>query len=176
MVGRSGSGPPVAADEWLEAVTAGERRGELLTAFDLAERGLAGHPDDLRLKHKAVLALARAGSTEEASRRFEGYGLAGVQDEDVAALEARIAKDVALAARGANRGRLARRSADLYGAIHRRSGGYYPGVNEATLRSIAGDAERASKLATAVLEDLRRSSTTIRTSFMTRSEVRRSDQ
>src|SRR5438309_7251945 len=103
MVGRSGSGPPVAADEWLEAVTAAERCGELLTAFDLAERGLAGHPDDLRLKHKAVLALARAGSTEEASRRFEEYGPAGVQDEDVAALEARIGKDVA--ARGAGRER-----------------------------------------------------------------------
>jgi hypothetical protein len=59
------------AAEWLGAVRNAEHRGELLTAFDLAERGLARHPDDISLKHRAVLALARAGSTEEASRRFD---------------------------------------------------------------------------------------------------------
>jgi len=45
-----------------------------------------------------VLALARAGSTDEARRRFDAYGLAAVDEEDVQALQARIAKDVALAA------------------------------------------------------------------------------
>src|ERR1700685_687922 len=88
------------ASQWLDAVKLEERRGELLTAFDLAERGLAEHPDDLWLKHRAVLALARAGATEEAARRFEDYGLAGAQDEDIAALHARIFKDLALAAEG----------------------------------------------------------------------------
>ena len=34
----------------LDAVRREERRGELLTAFDLAERGLAQHPDDVALK------------------------------------------------------------------------------------------------------------------------------
>src|SRR4051812_43427819 len=84
-------------DDWHEAVLDAERRGELLTAFDRAERGLEEHADDLWLKHRAVLALARAGSTGEAARRFADYGLAGVDDEDVASLEARIAKDEALA-------------------------------------------------------------------------------
>jgi hypothetical protein len=51
-------------DEWLEAVREEERRGELLAAFDLAERGLTDYPGDVRLKHRAVLALARAGATE----------------------------------------------------------------------------------------------------------------
>jgi len=51
------------AAEWAEAVRDAERRGELLTAFDLAERALEEYPDDLWLKHRAVLALARAGST-----------------------------------------------------------------------------------------------------------------
>jgi len=36
--------PTRMADEWLEAVLRSERRGELLTAFDLAERGLVEHP------------------------------------------------------------------------------------------------------------------------------------
>src|SRR5258707_4190085 len=80
-----------------DAVLDAERRGEFLMAFDLADRGLHEHPDDLWLRHRAVLALARAGSTNEAARRFAEYGLSGIDDEDVAALEARLAKDAALA-------------------------------------------------------------------------------
>jgi len=60
-----------------------ERRGEPLAAFDLAERGLAEHPDSGQLKHRAVLALARSGATEEAARRFLEYGLADSEDEDI---------------------------------------------------------------------------------------------
>ena len=141
---------------WLEAVKREERRGELLAAFDLAERGLDDHPDDLALKHRAVLALARAGATVEAARRFEQYGLADVPEEDIAALRARIAKDTALATSGAERRRLAARAAELYGGIAARTGGYYTAINAATLWLIAGDAERARELATSVLELLDR--------------------
>src|SRR5215212_12161741 len=125
-----------------EAVLDAERRGELLMAFDLADRGLAADPEDMWLKHRAVLALARAGSTGEAARRFAEYGLAGVEDEDVAALEARIAKDQVLAAGGGFA-----RAADLYEAIFRRTGGYYPAVNAATLRMVDGEPEPAAALA-----------------------------
>ena len=140
------------AAEWLEAVRREERRGELLTAFDLAERGLAEHPDDLWLKHRAVLALARTGATEEAARRFERYGLGGVEDEDVAALQARIFKDLALAAEGSERRREAAHAAALYGAVFARTGGYYPAVNAATMRLVAGDPGAAKELAATVLE------------------------
>ena len=126
--------------EWLELVRSAERGGELLTAVDLAERGLAEHPGDVWLAHRAVLALARAGSTDEAARRFDAYGLGEREEEDVAALRARIAKDIALAASGPERAREAARSAELYGAIFARTGGYYPGVNAATLSLLAGDA------------------------------------
>jgi class 3 adenylate cyclase len=139
------------AADWLRAVKNAERRGELLTAFDLAERGLARHPDDISLKHRAVLALARAGSTEEASRRFEEYGLAKIEAEDVGALRARIVKDFALAADGEERRSLAARSAGLYAAIFARTGGYYPAINAATLSMIAGDPRRARELAGQVL-------------------------
>ena len=44
----------------------------------------------------------------------------------MAALRARIAKDVALAASGPERRREAARAAALYGAIFARTGGYYP--------------------------------------------------
>src|SRR3954447_26591541 len=139
-------------DDWHEAVLDAERRGELLTAFDRAERGLEEHRDDLWLKHRAVLALARAGSTGEAARRFADYGLAGVEDEDVAALEARIAKDIALATpdAGARRSRSAHSSA-LYEAIFRRTGGHYPGINAATMKLVAGDHTGARSIAAEAL-------------------------
>ncbi|MBV8941141.1 MAG: hypothetical protein JO321_15990 [Solirubrobacterales bacterium] len=139
------------AAAWLDAVRVQERRGEFLTAFDLAQRGLAEYPDDVGLKHRAVLALARAGATDEASRRFDEYGMGGIPEEDVAALQARIAKDLALRAQGEERRRLAVRAAERYGAVFSRTGGYYPAVNAATLWLVAGDPERSRELATAVL-------------------------
>jgi class 3 adenylate cyclase len=99
-----------------------------------------------------VLALARAGSTDEAQRRFDAYGLAAIHEEDVQALQARIAKDVALAANGAGRRREARRAAALYGAIFERTRSYYPGVNAATLLLVAGEAAEARNLARRVLD------------------------
>jgi len=52
-----------------------ERRGEVLAAADLAERGLEEHPDDVALRYHSVLALARAGSTAQAASRFAAYRL-----------------------------------------------------------------------------------------------------
>jgi hypothetical protein len=145
---------PATVTRWRDVVRAAERGGELLAAVDLAERGLAEHPGDVWLAHRAVLALARAGSTAEAARRFEAYGLGEREEEDVAALRARIAKDVALAETGPARARAAARSAELYGAIFARTGGYYPGVNAATLSLLAGDAATARSLAADVLDRL----------------------
>lgn len=142
---------------WLDAVRREERRGELLSAFDLAERALEEHPDDVALKHRAVLALARAGATEEAARRFDHYGLAETSDEEVAALRARIAKDIALDCTGDERRRRARFAAELYGAVFERTGGYYPAINAATLWLIGGDSGRARRLAEIALGVLGRS-------------------
>jgi Tetratricopeptide Repeats-Sensor len=139
------------ATSWLDAVRAEERRGELLAAFDLAERGLSEHPGDLGLEHRAVLALARTGATAEATRRFEEYGLDGVVDEDVSALRARLAKDAALSATGVERARLAAQAATLYHAIFTRTRGYYPAINAATLWLVAGYAARSRELAGSVL-------------------------
>ena len=150
------SGLGRAPEAWLEAVRDEERRGELLGAFDVAERGLAEHPDDLRLKHRAVLALARAGATEEAARRFALYGLDTAEDEDAAALGARIAKDAALSGEGEARRAGAARAAMLYGEVFARTGGYYPAINAATLWLVAGDSVRSRELAARVLQLLAR--------------------
>ena len=143
---------PRSAKAWLDVVRAEERRGELLAAFDLAERGLGEHPGDLGLEHRAVLALARTGATAEAARRFDEYGLGGVVDEDVSALRARLAKDAALSARGIERARLAAQAASLYHAIFTRTRGYYPAINAATLWLVAGYAARSRELAGSVLD------------------------
>ena len=151
-MGRSAQAQTAAG--WLEAVRREERRGELLTAFDVAQRGLAEHPDDVGLAHRAVLALARAGATEEAARHFELYGLDAVanDDEDVAALRARIAKDVALGSDGPARTREAARAAELYRDIFVRTGGYYPLINAATLSLVAGEGAIARERAERALE------------------------
>ena len=142
------------ATDWLEAVKDAERRGELLTAVDLAEQGLAERPDDLWLKHRAVLALARAGATEEAARRFERYGLEATDEDDIAALGARIAKDIALETTEEGRRAETVRALALYRSIHARTGGYYAAINAATLSLVAGQPEQARLLARAALDAL----------------------
>jgi len=142
-------------EAWLASVRDAERRGELLSAFDLAEQGLDDHPGDLPLRYRAVLALARAGSTQEAARRFASYALSEVDEEDVAALEARIKKDIALASDGEARRRLALEAAGAYQAISERTGGYYPAVNAATLSLLAGAAQASRALALQALDLVR---------------------
>lgn len=142
---------PEPREAWIGAVTAAERRGELLSAFDLAERGLEEYPDDVWLRHRAVLALARSGATEEAQRRFDAYGLVSVDEADPQALQARIAKDLALATKGVERREEARRAAELYAGIFDRTGWSYPGLNAATLMLVAGAADEARQLDERVL-------------------------
>jgi len=153
----SDESPSRSVEAWREVVQDAERRGELLSAFDLAERGLAEHPHDVWLEHRAVLALARAGATEQAALRFDEYGLDAVKHtgEDVAALQARIAKDAALAAGGEQRRRKAAGAAAAYRTVFSRTGGYYPAINAATLSLLAGEEQLAAELARRVLELLR---------------------
>lgn len=140
------------AKDWLDLVREQERRGEYLVAVDLAEQGLAENPGDRPLQHRLVLALARAGATQQASRRFDGYGLRNVHDDEIAALGARIAKDTALALpNGDARRAAAAAAAAEYAEIYSATGGSYPAVNAATLRLVAGDLTAARELAAEVL-------------------------
>src|SRR5215470_12674074 len=93
-------------DSWLEEARSHAAAGDHLLAYDVAVRGLDDHPRDLALKHAAVLALARSGATLKARERYREFGLgdlprASVSQSlytDIASLDARIAKDLALAA------------------------------------------------------------------------------
>ncbi len=143
----AGPGRSLSARAWLEAVRDAERRGELLAAFDLAGRGLEDHPGDPGLRYRAVLALARAGSTAQAARQFDELGLSSIGTEDVEALGARIRKDRALSAMGRERRRLAKVAADAYQDIRARTNGYFPAVNAATMSLVAGRPAEARALA-----------------------------
>jgi tetratricopeptide (TPR) repeat protein len=129
-------------------------RGELLQAYDLAQRALVKFPNSERLRYAAILALARAGATRQARIQYgallgnmSGSGSGSALYNDIAALDARIRKDEALATVGLARRRLLAEAADRYLAIFRRTGGYYPGINAATLSLLSGNHKRAKSLA-----------------------------
>lgn len=132
----------ISAAEYLSLCRIEERAGDWLGAHDVATRGLAAFPDDLALRHRAVLALARSGATARAAELYEALGLDRVDDEDVAALGARIAKDAGRFGEAAAR----------YRAVYARTGGYYPAVNAATMYLLAGDREAAHELGRAAFE------------------------
>ena len=144
-------------EEWLDDVHSAMNRGELLQAYDLADRALQAFPDSTRLRHAAVLALARTGATGRARTLYGAFKLGDSNERepglllDLAALDARIAKDVALTSRS-DRRLLLSNAAERYEAIFRKMGGdYYPGINAASLWLLAGDSSRAEEIATTVL-------------------------
>ena len=159
------------AAEWLEMVRREERRGELLAAYDLANRGLEEHPEDVDLAYRAVLALARTGSTSEAERRFVELHLTDIDTEDVAALWARIVKDRALAASGEERRQLAEAAALAYQRIADQNRAYFPAINAATLHLVAGDPAMARSLASEVLSLVEASGETTYYAAATRAEA-----
>ena len=145
-------------DNWLQEVRSHAAAGDHLLAYDTAVRGLDEHPQDPTLKHAAVLALARSGATLKARERYREFGLgdlprASVSQSlytDIASLDARIAKDLALMAGAENRGELLNRAATRYRKIFEETGDYYPGVNAATLALLAGHSREAKALAASV--------------------------
>ena len=60
------------------------------------DRGSRSMRTTCRCGHRAVLALARSGATEQAQALYRELGLEGRQETDIPELEARLLKDVAL--------------------------------------------------------------------------------
>lgn len=146
------------AGYWLQLAKGHQRQGELLRAYDAATKGLARHPGEVWLQHRAVLALARAGATRMALKRYEGFALdrRACEHEDLASLRPRLTKDLALAATGEERRHLAAEAARGYAEVYDRFSTYYPGINAATMSLLAGEPERARELACQILAQLDR--------------------
>jgi len=148
--------------QWHDETRIAMGRGELLQAYDLADRARVDYPDDPLLMYRAVLALARAGATQQARARYDKFQLAQMVSDDPAfnvdleSLNARIAKNEALEASGPERDRLLGEAAARYEAVFRRADQTdrtYPGVNAATLSLLQGRKDKAEALARDVLAE-----------------------
>ena len=131
---------------------------DYIQSYEQAAAGLTRDPGNRALQHKAVLALARAGALDFARAEYERFGLKDVRgDEDITGLRARLDKDSFLRG-GADASDYASRSAALYEAAFAETGGYYSGINAATMALMAGlpDATVESRARTirAALPDL----------------------
>ena len=137
--------------------------GDFLTALDLLRHA----PDDPDLLRRAerdqllVLALARAGAPrlglECFRERLANASLESLPPDkarDIAALEARCLKDIALEAHADARREALIQAADAYETVYRRFGGYYPLINAATLFLLAGEQATAENLARQTLREV----------------------
>lgn len=122
--------------------------GEPLLAFDVVSAGLARWPGDDRLKILEGLALARSGATERALRIMSDLYDAGRRDEETIGILARTHKDLALESSAP--GDHLEQSRALYVESFRLHGGYWSGINAATLAFLLDDRDEAKRLASAV--------------------------
>ncbi len=103
-------------------------------AYDVIAEGIKNSPKDVRLRQLLALALARSGAAESARSVLAGLYQEGHRDEETLGLLARTHKD------------LARETIDpseavqhftqaykFYAQAYRASGGYWSGINAATL-------------------------------------------
>lgn len=133
------------------------KQGDLARAYDLCLDALRHQPDDLWLRHRAVLCLIRSGALERAERDFSRFRLADARhNEDCLALGARLLKAIAFESNVEEFAVRARSSAERYADVFDQTGGHYPGINAATMALLAGERDRSRDLARRVLESCRR--------------------
>lgn len=93
----------------------------------------------LEHKHQAVLALTRAGSLDFALSEYNRYELGEIRHhEDIMGLGGRLYKDLYLAHSGEAAKEFARLSAEKYEDAYQDTGGYYSGINAATMSILGG--------------------------------------
>lgn len=147
--------PPVPID----AVEQMMRRGDYLRAYDTAAEAIEQGRASPQLRYLAVLALAKAGATTLARRKYESLGLGTIDPDtitarlaqDVSALIPRLDKDMAFRSDRSDRTGWAKRSAAGYRAAYERTSSPYLGTNAATMWLVAGEVERAHAMAEEVL-------------------------
>jgi hypothetical protein len=127
--------------------------GAPLPAYDTAVAGLREHPGDPTLQRLMALALARSGASQQANQILAALVADGHHDEETIGMLARTFKDLWAAARDPQQGRRHLEQAlHWYGEAHRRSGGYWTGINAATMSLLLGDRAQAASLARHVAE------------------------
>jgi len=127
--------------------------GELLLAYDVVSEGLKPWPDDLRLRQLQAHALTRLGATERANALLLALYEEGQRDEETVGMLARTHKDLwQQASDPRERERQLQQSYKFYEEAYRLSGGYWTGINAATIALLSGRRDHARALASEVRE------------------------
>jgi len=130
--------------------------GEPLLAYDVVAEGITNSPNDVRLRQLLALALARSGAIESANKVLTVLYQEGHRDEETLGLLARTHKNMALETtdpgEAAQHFRLAYQ---FYALAYQSSGGYWSGINAATVALLLGEREQADVLAREVAAQCR---------------------
>lgn len=127
--------------------------GEPLLAYDVVAEGIKCHPSDARLRQLLALSLARSGAAEAANAVLVELYREGHRDEETLGLLARTHKDLAReAAESFEAKRHLRQAYEFYAQAYGATGGYWTGINAATLALLLGERDRAANLAREILE------------------------
>jgi class 3 adenylate cyclase len=130
--------------------------GEPLMAYDVVAEGIKSSPQDVRLRQLLALALARSGAAGSANNVLEHLYQDGHRDEETLGLLARTHKDLAREEKDASKtSQHLRRAYEFYTQGYETSGGYWSGINAATLALLLGDRDRAVALARQVRQQCR---------------------
>jgi len=124
------------------------RLGEPLLAYDVVAEGIKCHPKNVHLRQLLALALARSGAPAAANAVLVELHQEGNRDEETLGLLARTYKDLAReAVNPSEANRHSRQACEFYTQAYQATGGYWSGINAATLAFLLEDRPRAGALA-----------------------------
>ena len=130
------------------AVDAALKLGESFLAYDIANEGLAYFPDEVRILQLKALSVARTGATGEANDILEELRKQGHADEETMGILARTHKDLwMLSSTEEDADYHLLQSLGFYLEGYESSGGYYTGINAASMALVAGETEKAEAIA-----------------------------
>jgi class 3 adenylate cyclase/tetratricopeptide (TPR) repeat protein len=122
--------------------------GEPLLAYDACRFALQNHPSQRRLSQLQGLSLARCGALDQAQQVLQQLYEDGARDEETLGILARIHKDRWQESKGiAEAQSNLKTSLELYSDAYRTGGGYWSGINAATLALVSGQKQLAVELA-----------------------------
>jgi class 3 adenylate cyclase len=127
------------------------RLGAPFNALDVATEGLKYWPDDVLLRQTQAQGWIRSGAPEPAQRILTQLYEEGKRDEETIGLLARTHKDLGLRSENeVERSRQVGVARNLYAEAYRLTGGYWTGINVATLATLLKDQPTATETAQAV--------------------------
>ena len=126
-------------------------RGELFTAYDVAQTAITDGSRSNRLVYLRSLAMARMGNPGGALASLDSVEPEQMSDEDSLSLRGRILKDLALENGEDRRGKFFDWASEAYLVAHQKSGGAFSLINAASTAFLAGRRDSAAKMALDVL-------------------------